>query len=335
VPRGRGLVAVPLALAIGLLGCGKDATAPGPGPTLTHPAGLLQVPDTIGGYPFAVRVSRGDVAFVTQVSNGSIFRYDLPSTRTSGSFQGIGVSVDLTFTPGDSLAFVSSTSRTVSGVGFLTPVRTADNGVEPAVRIDGYPHRALADQAGTWVYVTAFPGPNGEGELYRVNVQERYVEGPLVVGFAPDGMAFGPDHSHLYVSNSHSGTISEVDVTSFSVSRTITVSGTPQDIVISPDGTELYVADRRLGLMVWDLASGVLRQTDTLPNGFLGLAMTPDGEQLYGTTFAGGTVVVINRVSRAVLRTIVTGGSPFRIAFSPSGDLALITNQNGWVDIVK
>jgi YVTN family beta-propeller protein len=63
--------------------------------------------------------------------------------------------------------------------------------------------------------------------------------------------------------------------------------------------------------------------------------MTPDGEQLYGTTFAGGTVVVINRVSRAVLRTIVTGGSPFRIAFSPSGDLALITNQNGWVDIVK
>jgi hypothetical protein len=36
-----------------------------------------------------------------------------------------------------------------------------------------------------------------------------------------------------------------------------------------------------------------------------------------------------------VLKTIVTGGIPIRIAFSPSGDMALITNANGWVDIVK
>jgi hypothetical protein len=36
-----------------------------------------------------------------------------------------------------------------------------------------------------------------------------------------------------------------------------------------------------------------------------------------------------------VLRTIATGGTPRRVAFDPTSGIAMVTNENGWVDFVK
>jgi DNA-binding beta-propeller fold protein YncE len=46
-------------------------------------------------------------------------------------------------------------------------------------------------------------------------------------------------------------------------------------------------------------------------------------------------VQVVDRASRAVVKTIDVGGIPQRVAFDRLGKVALVTNQNGWVDVVR
>jgi YVTN family beta-propeller protein len=111
-------------------------------------------------------------------------------------------------------------------------------------------------------------------------------------------------------------------------------SGSLQETAASLDGTELYVAMEGGDLIVWDLTTNQLKQTVGEAGGF-GLGLSPDGKFLYVADPFSGTVKLVDRVSRIVLRTIPTGGSPRRVAFDPATGIALVTNEGGWVDFVK
>ena len=41
------------------------------------------------------------------------------------------------------------------------------------------------------------------------------------------------------------------------------------------------------------------------------------------------------KVCEDVLRTIASGGIPRRVAFDPTSGIAMVTNENGWVDFIK
>jgi len=46
-------------------------------------------------------------------------------------------------------------------------------------------------------------------------------------------------------------------------------------------------------------------------------------------------VFVFDRVTRALLGTVATGGSPRYIAFDAAGTTGVIPNEFGWVDFVR
>jgi YVTN family beta-propeller protein len=48
-----------------------------------------------------------------------------------------------------------------------------------------------------------------------------------------------------------------------------------------------------------------------------------------------GAVVVLNRRTLDVVKTIPTGGAPRYIAFDRSGARAYVTNESGWVDVIR
>jgi YVTN family beta-propeller protein len=62
---------------------------------------------------------------------------------------------------------------------------------------------------------------------------------------------------------------------------------------------------------------------------------SPDGKILYVTNSFNGEIKVIDRVSRIVLHTVASGGIPRRVAFDPTSGVAMVTNENGWVDFIK
>jgi hypothetical protein len=53
------------------------------------------------------------------------------------------------------------------------------------------------------------------------------------------------------------------------------------------------------------------------------------------STLADGKVYVFDRLNRASLGEINTGGSARYIAFSPTGSQAVIANEMGWVNFVR
>jgi YVTN family beta-propeller protein len=63
--------------------------------------------------------------------------------------------------------------------------------------------------------------------------------------------------------------------------------------------------------------------------------MTPDGSQLCIASPASGTGTVIDRATSAVRTTLMTGSTPRRIAFTLLGNVALLANEVGWVDLMR
>jgi YVTN family beta-propeller protein len=72
-----------------------------------------------------------------------------------------------------------------------------------------------------------------------------------------------------------------------------------------------------------------------LASGGEGLALSADGRKLYvGLVFAG-KIQVINPVTRAIVQTIQTGGTPREIAATDGRQPVIVANEDGWVDVLR
>jgi YVTN family beta-propeller protein len=69
------------------------------------------------------------------------------------------------------------------------------------------------------------------------------VEGPIVVGNEPSGVAFAPDSKRAYVTNSSDGTVSVIATATGTVVATLPVGANPEGVAVSPDGKQVYVAN--------------------------------------------------------------------------------------------
>jgi len=110
------------------------------------------------------------------------------------------------------------------------------------------------------------------------------------------------------------------------VTRTYTPGGMPQRLAVSPDGSELYVANEASGLNVINVASGQITSVSFGTAGY-GVGMTPDGAQLYVMLPDAGEVRILDRTTRALVKTLTIGGRPRNVAFTKKGDAALVTNE--------
>jgi DNA-binding beta-propeller fold protein YncE len=100
---------------------------------------------------------------------------------------------------------------------------------------------------------------------------------------------------------------------------------------VAPDGSELYVANEVSGLDVVNVATGAVISI-SFGTAAYGLGLTPDGTQLYVLLPQAGEARVLNRVSRAAVKTLLVGGTPRNVAFASDGT-ALVANEQAIVFI--
>jgi YVTN family beta-propeller protein len=79
--------------------------------------------------------------------------------------------------------------------------------------------------------------------VLAVDLRTRRVIGRTKVGHRPQDVAVSPDGKTLYVSNSWSDTVSEIDARTFSVRRTLPMGWGPVGLTIDRWGKVLYVAN--------------------------------------------------------------------------------------------
>ncbi|MCX6355661.1 MAG: PQQ-binding-like beta-propeller repeat protein [Candidatus Aureabacteria bacterium] len=147
--------------------------------------------------------------------------------------------------------------------------------------------------------------------------------------------------SYAYVTNAGSkeapgNTISRIDLSSFTVDRTITVGLTPMGIAITPDGTWLYVVNNDSD-SVSVIHTGDAREVMKIPVGAepLGIAIDHAGRYAYVVNSmedpetTNGTVSVIDIASQKVVGEITVGMFPgWGIAVSNDDSKLAVANIN-------
>jgi YVTN family beta-propeller protein len=273
------------------------------------------------GNPYGVAVSSAGVIYAAQIGGSTLARGDL-ATKTFPSTVVVGSTPPhVVFNPGGTTAY--ATLQTGQG---LAVVDVATNTLSTTVPLTSGGFNLIVAPDGLRVYVTT-----ADGTLYVVDATTNTVITTLAVGAAANGLAFSPDGSVLYVSSRDAGTVVAVDPVTNTITRTYTLGGMPQRLAVAPDGAELYVANEVSGLNVVDVASGAVTSV-SFGTAAYGLGLTPDGSQLYVLLPDVGHVRLLDRVSRAPIKTLFVGGIPRNVVFASDGT-ALVANEQAIVFI--
>jgi len=292
---------------------------------ITHPQGSVAWTTGLESRPFGVAVSAAGNILVTQLDAATVAQTMFPGTEFRAFVPVGSVPTDVTIDGAGDYAYV--TNQHSSNVGVI---RLASNEQVATIPVSGDPFRVKLTADGGMLLVTG-----NADSLFIIDTQSREITGRIAIGLDANGLAVDYSGTRLYVSNQSDGTVSEVDLASRTVLRTLVVGGHPQELVLSPGGTLLFVADEIGSVQVWSLRQGSKRGDIEVPGGAFAMAVSPDWHQLYISSSLGGAVYMIDWKTGATLKTVTTGGMPRRIAFTADGTTAIVANEAGWVSYIQ
>jgi DNA-binding beta-propeller fold protein YncE len=289
----------------------------------THPQGVVAFQIAVPDAPTDIAVSPGGVIYVTRAYAASVARIDLDERRMLRSIAVGSNPTRLVFGPGRSAFVTNQFGGSISVLDVLADTLIWD------IPIPGDPAPLGVTPDGRVLYVAT-----NHDRLYAVSLTTRKVLRELALPATSHHLAFHPRAPFLFVSTRTAGTVMEVELPSLRPRRTFATGGRTQALAVAPDATELYVADEEGAVHVINLEGGSPAATVHLPGGAYGLDLTPDGTQLYVAIPVQGRVYVLDRVSRRLVHTIPTEGSPRHTAFAANGRTGLIVNESGWITVV-
>lgn len=288
-----------------------------------HPTGISIDRVSLGLRPYGVAV--GDsIALVTQLDGQTVTRLSLKPFQITTAIQvgdvPTGISIDAT----NQLALVANQHEPSIGILDL-----ATNRQTTTFSTGSTTFRTIFAANGRRAYATTT-----DGLLLVIDPAERRILDTLSVVPAGNGISFARGDSLVYLSSMLGG-ISVVNTRINEVVGNLPFSGVLQDIVASPDGASLFVANESSpGIAVLSAATGTLTSTISIGGPSFGMALTPDAKQLW-VTETSGVVVVVDVATHAVVRTLNVGGIPRRIAFDRFGSLAIVSDEDGAVIMIR
>ncbi|MEK9671358.1 MAG: cytochrome D1 domain-containing protein [Rhodospirillaceae bacterium] len=141
-------------------------------------------------------------------------------------------------------------------------------------------------------------------------------------------MGFSQDGSYLVVSTEFSGWLVKVDLNKLEVVANLEVGGEPVDVFRPPHQNIMYVANETLdGVHVID--PDQMKQIDFIPTGkeAHGILMSHDKKKLFVSNRTGGSISVIDLVTRKVTATWRLKDSPDMGQLSPDGKQLWISGR--------
>jgi YVTN family beta-propeller protein len=207
--------------------------------------------------------------------------------------------------------------------------------ISKIINADYYsPINLAVSSDGNLLYVVA----QEAGELLVVDPGNNKVIKKIKVGKYPHSVVLDSENKKAYVSNEWADNVSVVDLTKNEVIDTLNTGNGPAGMTLSADGRYLYVVDSySSNISVIDLESGEERKRFTAGNNPTGIGLSPDGKSIYvtsrralianyGDTLKSEvTVIDGSRLRVAERKNIESAYLMENVAFTPSGDLALLT----------
>ena len=198
------------------------------------------------------------------------------------------------------------------------------------IHVPGHSMGAVMAPDGSRLYVTT-----NQDRLVAVSPLQRIAlsSGPIPLGIPQ--VTVHPSGRWVFASNWRAGTVVEVDGRTLETTRCFEVGGIAQDVIVSADGQYLYVANESGWLDVIHLPSGRRAARVNFGTAAFGLALSADQAYVFVGLLDAGRVIVLQRQGLIERASIRTGGRPRLIAVHPKGDLVLVANEHGWVDLLR
>lgn len=218
----------------------------------------------------------------------------------------------------------------VGGYSDLYVISTETHSVVTSVGIGG-PWGIVVSPDGKTAYVSSF----FNDWVKVIRTADQAVLRTVNVGTDPRGVAVSLDGSRVYVANTGSTFVSVINTADGSVTP-VEMGMSPSRLVVSPDGSKVYAED-------YSPSVGVLKVIRTSDNSVTatvtgltnaaGLALSPDGSQVYVSHDTSGKVTAIDAASIGtglVEKTVLsTGGYPTGMAVSRDGSRLYVADYIG------
>lgn len=274
------------------------------------------------GRPFGLHVTSKGAILITE-QDVNVMRLLRPG---AGS-----LSFEVGENPSDVVATRDGEVAYVSGLedGSITVVRLAGDSISEIHRLlKNSAYRLALSPNERRLYVTST-----DGRLYVFNTATHELATSKSLGGPLQGLAIDHAGTRLFVTST-AGDIWRLERGTLRSLRQTTLDCAAQDIALSTDDRELYVACEKGNIVILDSRS--LDQLDVVPVGpAFSLAVTPDGAQLYVSSPSEGSVAIVELATRKIVNRVAVQGTPRRIAFSPSGDQAYVTNEWNWLTVIE
>lgn len=162
----------------------------------------------------------------------------------------------------------------------------------------------------------AFACNTMDGTVTLIDASSKMIHTTLTVGTDPVG-AWSASNGKMYVDNEMSQTISEITVSSMSVTATINLGFKPGYVAYHSVNSELWVSDATNGKIIYYTLSGgtwTLQGNITTGADAHAIAFNIDGTKAYVTNQGASNVSVIDVATHTVSQTIAVGSKPNGIA---------------------
>ncbi len=174
----------------------------------------------------------------------------------------------------------------------LIAVDPEKNEVINKIKVGVHPHSVILNKAGSLAYVSNQWSDN----VSVIDLATSKVIDTLKTGNGPSGLSFSTNEKFLYVVNTFGSDLSIIDLATKEERKRLAVGKDPTGTALSPDGKVLYVTSRRANI-------------------------APYGKPLVSD------LTVVNESTQKVMKhmNIESAHIMENIAFTPSGDLAMMT----------
>jgi YVTN family beta-propeller protein len=229
---------------------------------------------------------------------------------------------------------------TVESDHTLRLVDTTTGQTKATIKLTGRPNECAVTPDGKYV---AVPIRDGDSVNIVDVVQQKVVK--VLPIKEPHNAVSTDSNRYMFVSSMGSNAVNVIDLQTMSFSAVVPAGGRPRPYVISSDGKMMYVAVSYLhGFDIVNIPekkvlarvempaqhSGPPRPRkfetpDTLTHG---LALTPDGKELWVTSLLDDCVYIYDLQTRKFVGRLATGDGPNWIVFSPDGKYGCVSNTD-------
>ena len=240
---------------------------------------------------------------------------------------------------------------TVESDHTLKVVDLRTNKVTGVVKLQGRPNQCAVTPDEKYVIVPI----RDRDAVDIVNLSTLKIEKELPIKEPHNGVSIASNR-FIYVSSMGGNEIDLIDLEKLEYSQHIHVGGRPRPFAVSSDQKTMYVAlanlhgfvkiDIRHDAVIHKIEIPIKNTAPAKPHPFEtpdtrthGLALTPNGKELWFTSLPDTSVYIYDLEKQNIVGSVPTGDGPNWIVFSPDGKLAAVSNTDSndvsIIDVLK